>query len=98
MPWQKSAPSTCRGKRLSAARWWRCLPIVTAGLLAACATPSTPPSLAVQCPEPKPSVVVRLACPAELEPLPDDTMGSLANALMAAAETYHACRRAALAQ
>ena len=31
------------------------------------------------------------------EPLAADTMGSLANALMSAAETYHACRAAALA-
>ena len=37
-----------------------------------------------------------LACPSELEQLPDDTMGSLANTLMSAAETYHACRAAVI--
>lgn len=39
-----------------------------------------------------------MACPSELEPLADDTMGAMANALMSAAETYHACRAAALAR
>lgn len=43
-------------------------------------------------------MVAELACPATLEPLADDSMGSLANALMSAAETYHACRAAALRQ
>jgi len=28
----------------------------------------------------------------------DDSMGALANALMSAAETYHACRAAALSE
>lgn len=43
-------------------------------------------------------MVVQLACPEALEPMADDSMGALANALMSAAETYHACRRAALVQ
>lgn len=41
---------------------------------------------------------VLMACPSSLDPLADDTMGSLANALMDAAETYYACRKAALAR
>lgn len=43
-------------------------------------------------------MVVQLACPEQLEPMADDSMGALANALMSAAETYHACRAAALRQ
>lgn len=38
-----------------------------------------------------------MACPAALPPLQDDSMGALATALIEAAETYHACRAAALA-
>jgi hypothetical protein len=45
----------------------------------------------------EPKALLTLACPSELDPLADDSMGSMANALMAAAETYHACRAAALA-
>lgn len=71
--------------------------IATAGLLQACASQSTPPCVAVP-PQPvEPKALLTLACPSELDPLADDSMGSMANALMAAAETYHACRAAALA-
>jgi hypothetical protein len=31
-----------------------------------------------------------------LDPLADDSMGAMAEALMAAAETYHACRAAVM--
>jgi len=31
-----------------------------------------------------------------LDPMADDTMGAMANALMSAAETYHACRAAVI--
>lgn len=74
---------------------WLIIPHIV--LATGCATPSMPPSLDVQCPEPS-TVVAELACPATLEPMADDSMGSLANALMSAAETYHACRAAVLRQ
>ena len=75
---------------------WLIIPHIV--LATGCATSSTRPSLDVQCPEQRPSVVVQLACPEALEPMADDSMGALANALMSAAETYHACRAAALRQ
>lgn len=74
---------------------WLIIPHIV--LATGCATPSTAPLPAVQCPEPS-TVVAELACPATLEPMADDSMGSLANALMSAAETYHACRAAVLRQ
>lgn len=64
--------------------------------LAGCATPSTPPCAALPLPE-RPPVVVQMACPPELPTMADDSMGSAVQALMDAAETYHMCRRAALA-
>lgn len=42
-------------------------------------------------------MLVATHCPATLPALRDSSMGALAEALMDAAETYHACRRAALA-
>lgn len=42
-------------------------------------------------------MVVQMACPPELPTMADDSMGSAVQALMDAAETYHMCRRAALA-
>ena len=92
MPSHKCGSSTCRARRLSVARWSSCL--LTALCLPACATPSTPPSLAVQCPEPPKSVLIPVACPPMLDGMADDTMGAMAEALMSAAETYHACRAA----
>lgn len=74
---------------------WLIIPHIV--LATGCATSSTRPLPAVQCPEPS-TVVVQLACPEVLEPMADDSMGSLANALMSAAETYHACRAAALSR
>ena len=57
-----------------------------------------PPSLDVQCPEPPTSVLIPVACPPMLDGMADDSMGAMAEALMSAAETYHACRKAALAR
>ena len=94
MPSHKCGSSTCRARRLSVARWSSCL--LTALLVSGCATPSTPPSLGVQCPEPPTSVLIPVACPPMLDPLADDSMGAMAEALMAAAETYHACRAAVM--
>ena len=74
---------------------WLIIPYIA--LATGCATQSTPPSQAVQCPEPS-KVPVLMACPSSLAPLPDDTMGALANALMDTAETYYACRAAAVAR
>ena len=96
MPLSKCGLSTCLAKSLLSAKWWSVPFFVTAALATGCAQHSTPPSLVSQCPEPT-KVLVDMACPAELEPMADDSMGSLANALMSAAETYHACRAAALA-
>ena len=73
---------------------WLIIPYIA--LATACATPSTRPSLAVQCPEPPTSVLIPVACPPTLDPMADDTMGAMANALMSAAETYHACRAAVI--
>jgi len=73
---------------------WLIIPHIA--LATGCATPSTAPSLAVQCPEPPRSVLIPVACPPTLEPMADDTMGAMANALMSAAETYHACRAAVI--
>ena len=98
MPSLKSAWSTCRARSSSSARLFGSLCIATAAAvcLAGCATPSTAPSLAVQCPEPPKSVLIPVACPPMLDPLADDSMGAMAEALMAAAETYHACRAAVM--
>lgn len=96
MPSHKSAWSICRGARLLSAKLWSVPFFVTAALATGCATPSTAPSLAVQCPEPPRSVLIPVACPPTLEPMADDTMGAMANALMSAAETYHACRAAVI--
>ena len=71
---------------------WLIIPYIA--LATGCATPSTPPSLGVQCPEPPTSVLIPVACPPTLDPMADDTMGAMAEALMSAAETYHACRAA----
>ena len=71
---------------------WLIIPYIA--LATACATHSTPPSLAVQCPEPPKSVLIPVACPPMLDGMADDTMGSMAEALLSAAETYHACRAA----
>ena len=94
MPSLKSAWSICRARSSSSARLSASLAIVTALCLQACATPSTPPSLAVQCPEPPKSVLIPVACPQTLDGMADETMGAMAEALMSAAETYHACRAA----
>ena len=94
MPSLKSAWSICRAARSSSARLFGSLAIVTALCLPACATPSTPRLADVQCPEPPTSVLIPVACPPMLDGMADDSMGAMAEALMSAAETYHACRAA----
>lgn len=79
------------------ARWNMLLILPCAAFLTACATSSPQPLPAGPCPTPEPSVLVATHCPATLPALRDSSMGALAEALMDAAETYHACRRAALA-
>ena len=98
MPSQRSGSSTCRGKRKSGARLSSALCIAIAASMTGCATSSTPrcegaPSL----PSHSPSPLVVASCPEELPTMADTTMGSAVQALMDAAETYHMCRRAALA-
>lgn len=97
MRWPKSESSIFRERLWSSAKWLSVPYFATAILASGCATPSTPPLPVVQCPEPR-TEVVKLACPEALEPMADDTMGSAVEALMSAAEQYHACRKAAVAQ
>lgn len=80
------------------ARWNMLLILPCAAFLTACATSSTPPCEgAPSLPSHSPSPLVVASCPAELPTMADTTMGSAVQALMDAAETYHMCRRAALA-
>ena len=95
---RKSGSNTCRAKPRSSARLSSALCIAIAASMMGCATSSTPPCEgAPLLPSHGPSPLVVASCPAELPTMADTTMGALAETLMDAAETYHACRRAALA-
>lgn len=95
MPSKGCGLSTFRQKPSSGRKWWSVPFFVTVVWVTGCSTPSTQPCAALQLPK-DPPILTQIACPPALPPLVDDSMGSLANALVEAAETYHACRAAAL--